>query len=512
MRPQRSILANSAVIFICRITLAAAGIIAVPYMINYLGIAGYGSWEAIYSVAAFCLVMSQGVLGTTLVWRMSNAYGQNDVSYIRRLIRIGSGVPYSLLLSVLPIVWFLRRPIIRWLNFPEPLVDAARIIFPLIVGLMILNGFSEIMGAVNTAFQRAGETTLVQTAARIVFYVIAIICLGFGAGIWGMAVGFAFFVSFGFIGMFLTARRHCRGIHLIPVLAVRDEVRPLLRYASWLTVGTVTLAFRSHLVKILLSSLASAQWVGYFSMANMLALAVTETCSFFYTPIVSAVGATHSGGNWDEVKSIYTNMTILIALAVGIVGILILGFYDRILILWMGRAMPQLVPILFILVVGNALAVIMTGAGTAVCRGIGKVYIETRYVVISLLLNAILAVILIIWLGALGAVAAASLSWVLSSAYFLTLMHRRVDLPVRSTLFGLLGGAAAVITVILTRAALSFIAAPTTRLGALRDILVVGALAVAFYFAIMFINPVLRDIVRKSIYGLHKKDPSTAEL
>ena len=54
------------------------------------------------------------------------------------------------------------------------------------------------------------------------------------------------------------------------------------------------------------------------SIANMLALTITETCSFFYTPIVSAVGATHGGGNWEDVENIYTNMTTIIALAVGI--------------------------------------------------------------------------------------------------------------------------------------------------------------------------------------------------
>ena len=60
---------------------------------------------------------------------------------------------------------------------------------------------------------------------------------------------------------------------------------------------------------------------------------------------------------------------------------------------------PEAAPIPSPLLGGNTVAVILTGPGTALCKGIGRVGIETVYVMINLTLNLTLTVLLVIWVG-----------------------------------------------------------------------------------------------------------------
>ena len=61
--------------------------------------------------------------------------------------------------------------------------------------------------------------------------------------------------------------------------------------------------------------------------------------------------------------------------------VLVASTYDRLLMIWIGQSIPQVGPILFILLAGNIIAIALTGVGTSLCRGMGKVSIETSYIV-----------------------------------------------------------------------------------------------------------------------------------
>ena len=491
---QRQILINSAAIVICRVSLALVNILAVPFIIKYLGISGFGSWETIYSVAAIFMVLAQGLLGTTMNWRMSISYGQGNIAYIRRLARIASIVPYFLLLLVGPIIWLFRNPLIHWLNLPEAMTSPALIIFPAVVGFMLLYGLFEIWGAVLTAFQQAGLTAVLQTGARIMYYFGAVAGLMMGARLWGLFIAFALSIILSLAGTYLAARHKCSRLSLLPVFPSRDESRSLLRYASLMIVGTAAWAVRTCLIKILLAALESAEWVGFFSIASLLAVAVYEACSFFLMPTIAAVGALYGQNDWGGIKKIYGNMMVIIAFFSGMSCILVLGFYDRIMIFWMGRLIPQVVPILILLVIGNTIAVILTGAGTAVCRGIGRVEIETRYMLLGLVLNALLIILLMTKMGGIGIVIAGSLSWALSAVYFQFILHRKLDLPFSASLGGASSLPVVAFIIIGARLLLSRIPLPTRRLTALRDIFIFGTMALVGYFCLMLINPTFRQL------------------
>ena len=104
-------------------------------------------------------------------------------------------------------------------------------------------------------------------------------------------------------------------------------------------------------------------------------------------------------------------MGAVFPVAAGLVSVLVLSLYDRLTVFWLGRSVPGIAPILFLVVAGNAIAVILTGSGTSICKGVGKLEIETIYVVTGLILNIILTITLVLAVGAIGTVIASTVSW-----------------------------------------------------------------------------------------------------
>ena len=68
----------------------------------------------------------------------------------------------------------------------------------------------------------------------------------------------------------------------------------------------------------------------------------------------------------------------------------------------------------------------LTGPGTAICRGVGRVGIETTYLAFNLILNLVLTVSLVLIIGPIGTAVATGTTWAVSSILFLFVLHRNL--------------------------------------------------------------------------------------
>jgi O-antigen/teichoic acid export membrane protein len=189
------------------------------------------------------------------------------------------------------------------------------------------------------------------------------------------------------------------------------------------------MALRDSTDKFVLASVGSTIWTAWFGLASRLASLTLMVCSFFYVPLISAVAALNARNDWAGVSRLYTNTMILMPFLAGAFVVLVASTYDRLLMMWIGQSVPQVGPILFILLAGNIISIALTGVGTSLCKGIGKVSIETTYIIICVVANVVLKLTLIPWLGPIGTVLASAASWALGSIVFVILMHRAVKLP-----------------------------------------------------------------------------------
>lgn len=482
-----SLLTNSLHILLGRIITTTVSLISVPIVVEKLDIIGYGTWESIIAVSVMATVFQSTISGT-LLWKISAAYGMEDWESVRKYV--GTGLFFSLLFFsvVTPLAWLWNGALIHLFQVPSQFRDTALIVLPCVVGLMVLGSVNEVIATLIQGFQRAGVVTLIKAASLTSNNVAVIVGLFFGLGFWSLLIGFV--VGFVIDGacLFLAARSIFSGFSLAPCLPRHAILSGTGAYAGFMLLGTVSMALRDQVDKIILSSVASPVWTGYYGIATRLGSLLLMICSFIYLPTLAAAGAMQSRGDGQGVRRLYTDVMTVMAVIVGLFSALLSGLYDRLIIFWVGKPIPEVGIILYFIIAGNVVAILLAGTGSCICKGIGIVGIETIYIIVGLVLNVILKVIMVPWMGALGTVISSAGSWALASALFIVLLHKQTDFPLAATIRGikglLIGGACA----FCGRWLSNLIPLEVTRLGALGSMAGLSTVITTLFFGLMIVS------------------------
>ena len=492
---------NSGLIMGCRVVTASTSLLAVPFMVSKLGIDGYGTWEAIMAISMICSIFQQSVIGT-LLWKVSQAHGVSDHVTIKRMMRLGATAIILIAILITPIVWNLSTGLAHFFHVPKRFVPESITVIPFVVGATILFGLNDVMGTSISGSQRTGTVTIIQAISLVVNYLTAITCILQGFGLKGLMIGM---MTGAIVSSFFYAyqsNKICHGLSLIPALPTLEELSQMIRYAGLLFIGFSSTALRDQTDKLVLARYATQTWVGNDGIAGRLAALVMETARFFYFPLLTAVGAMHAADNWEGVQRIYANMITLVGLIAGSVTIIVAGLHERVVMLWMGKPYPQTGIMILILLTGNAFAVILTGPGTAICRAIGKVWVETSYVIINLVGNILLTIALVSWLGPIGTVIASGSTWAVSAVAFTYFLGRVVDLPQAATSNARRFMALVVACSALTYYVSSVLPPSHNRLQALGSLAILGFLSTTIYVGLAMLTGLvpkgsLRKLVRR---------------
>ncbi len=500
---RRQLYVNSGLLGLSRFLSTCTSLVTVPVVLTRLGMSGYGTWESMMAIAALITVFQTTISGT-LIWKMSTAYGSSDSSQIHRLMGIGLGSVFTMFALISPLSWLLRYQLVAVANPPTQYRDAALLVIPILISQTTLGACGETFAAVLIAHQRAGISTLIQTAALMANSLFMVVGLMRGWQLWSLLLGNTVGVAAAIAGQYFAVVAMSGFVSVRPVLPNRAEAMPLFKYASFLALGLVSSALRDQTDKLVLASVGSTVWTAWFGLASRLANLTLVVCSFFYVPLVSAVAALAARGDWAGVRRLYADTMLGMPYLAGCFVVLMACTYDRVLMLWIGRSVPEVGPILFILLAGNITAVALTGVGSSLCKGIGKVSIETTYIIICVVANVVLKFILTPWLGPIGAVLSSATSWTLGSVVFLILLHRSVDLP-RTAYRAAAMLPVMFVTVLMIRSVAGSVPATTTRLGSAVAASGIGLTSIALFTALLIVGRILPwEIVRgfgRSLYS-----------
>ncbi len=429
---RRGLFKNSAIMMACRASSMVVSLITVPFIIAKLGLAGYGTWEVTLSISVITTIF-QTALGNTLLWRISFAYGSGDEQEIRRLPRLGIGFTLVLFAFSFPTLFTFRHQLIHLFHVPAAFQAPALVILPCIVGIAVLGGINESLAAVIRGSQETGFVSVVLTLAGFLNAGVVIVGLFLGCGLWSLLAGYAVAAVATGAGNFLCASWLYGWFNILPAVPSRADIHALRRYFGFVSIGSLSILLRGETDKLILAGFASPAWVGVYAIASRMSSLVMECSNFFYYPTIAASGAMNGRGDWSGIRHLYETMCAVFPVAAGLVSVLVLSLYDRLSVAWLGRSVPGLAIVLFLVISGNTLAVVLTGSGTSILKGIGKMETETTYVVVSLILNIVLTVVLVATIGAIGTVIASTVSWGIGAGLFVWLMHRRFDFPLQGT-------------------------------------------------------------------------------
>jgi O-antigen/teichoic acid export membrane protein len=484
-------LKNSLGILSSRLISIAVSLVSVPVVISYLGIAGYGVWESIIAVSVICNV-AQTTISGTLLWKFSGAFGSGDHAAALYYVRIGVFASLALSCLLTPIAWCGRQFLVHLFHVPAEFRSSAAVILPLVVALMVLATVTEVIGALLSGFQRAGIVNLVQSVSGACNYGVVIIGLLTGLGFWSLLLGFVtgFLVSLGVL--YGIARSVCGPVSLVPRVPSLTLLRSLKGYSGFMLLHSAVGAFRDPTDRIVLASVASPIWTGYFAIAARLAQLVWMACQFLYVPVIAASGALAARSDWIGLRRLYTDTSTMLSVMVGFISVTIAALHDQLFLVWLGHSVPQAVPILYLLLLGSTVGIVLTGVGTAMCKGIGIVRMEAICIAVGLLINLVLKFAFIQCFGPIGTVVASAASMALSALLFLFLMHKRLpELPWRLSSLSIKTLLAALCSIAVLRFLLPSSQSASGRAGALLALCTMIPCVAAIYFPFLIVFRVI---------------------
>lgn len=419
---------NSACIASSRVMMAVLTLLAMPVLISRLGLAGYGVWEIILTITGFSMLW-QGPMSGALLWAASNAYGAGDHTRLRELVQIGVFANLVLTSLLLLPILLSRNLLVSLFHVPMPQQSQVAVILPAVLASTLASGIGDSYAAAIDGCQRMGLTALVRAGAYSVGTAVSLVGVLTGHGLYSLAVGQWSTAIAACVSLNLLARRICPWVRFGVRPPGRQDARRLVSYSALLFVGYVSAVFRDQTDKLVLAAFAKPVWVGYYTIAARLTSLVLELCKFVYGPTVTLAGALHAKADVLGLKALYSAVMAWLPAALGAGVLFIGGLHRQLVVLWFGRHIPEVTPIVLLLLAGNAAAAMLTGAGTAICRGIGRVSLETRYVIVGLVCNIVLTIVLVSTTGAMGTVWASAISWAGSSLYFAHRVPARLGFP-----------------------------------------------------------------------------------
>lgn len=396
----------------------------IPYLVRQFGSDGFGFWSLLLILLA-TLTTLDGGLGASLVrfFGLLGARGERDD--VTRLLLAATLVfvvlgGIVLLLSLVGAPWVVAR-----LDMDESLrteaVRALRWLGPLVV--LALSGNAVV--ALLQAHGRFGALVFTSMASSIgyVVGVVAFTRIGLDALIIGLAMRYIIIIVVGLAA----ARSHLRIRRpLLPSSSTRREV---IAYSSRMQASALTTFFNSEIDALVISALLPVRYVGMYAAGAQAASALRSLPLFAFPPILMAMTKAYSLDGQDGAVREFVNAQrrwLPAVLAYGAVATCSVGFG---VYMWLGDEYRTAGVIAAILMAGFTVHVALTGVRTCFVRSIGRPGLETRYSLLSMIVNLMLTVPFALLFDAVGVVAATSLALSGASVYFVRLCARVAPLP-----------------------------------------------------------------------------------
>ncbi|WP_291270415.1 oligosaccharide flippase family protein [Geothrix sp.] len=503
-----AVINNGAIIFASRLVVFASAFLSIRLLVKHLGISGYGTWEILAAMVASCTILTGPLVGT-LLWKLSGAFGRGDWEGANRYIGIAFFIVICIFIIIsIPAIW--GRD---WIADRFHLDSGIRTIFarvmPSLIFLALVGGINEVLATIVDSNQKMGTTTMIRTVNQLIFYVISIAMIILKFGLWSLFFGHLAMLVLNFISFMIFSKKYFPQLKCTLVFPTYTEFVELKNYYLLLAFGYLAAALRDQTDKLVLGVFASAEFVGIYAIASRIAALVTEASTFVFGPSISAAGSKHARGDVEGLQRLYMDLMLVVPLFAGLLALWVITVHRAFIYAWLGRSVPEATPLIVFMTCTYLFVVALTAAGASMCRGIGRVELESKYVAVGLVLNVIMTILGLAKFGAIATVYASGISWMIGAVYFLFIIHQENLLPLAGT-----WRAVRALTLWLFLMGLALLVAwlvpiPLSRWGATSRLLWLTGAGISIWGLGLAITMLLDSRVRKDMLGyiavLHRK-------
>lgn len=375
-----------------------ASFLAVPIMLQYLGIERYGVWSTLLTILSWIVFFDLGI-GNGLRNGVATALAENKLDDAANISASG----YTIIGVISAILWIITFVSIKYVNWQVVFNSSAipemelRLAVQIAAFFVVLNLWVGLVSALIGSVQKTAVIALQQMLVTIFVLLLVLLLIrivqpaltymAFGYGFAVFIVNITLSVWFFRVYPFLRPRLYINKKASIPLLSL--GLRFLVLQITVLVIFTTD--------KILITHLLGPEHVAKYDVVYKLFSVVTVAYGIISAPLWSAYTDAFSRNDMAWIKSMLAKQ--LYIFAGGALVVVCLGLLTRpVLVLWLGDDLG-VTGILIVSMAALTLITVWNNIFAIFVNGIGKLKVQVITAVIGAVINIPLSIFFVSYVG-----------------------------------------------------------------------------------------------------------------
>ena len=403
--------ANIAASTINVVVVVGASLVAVPLLIDRLGIAGYGLWTLAQTVILYVTTVELG-FGPALA-RFTSVHA-DDPDRPRQVLVAALALYTAVGLVVVLLCHLLAEPLVGLFSIPPGMEDDAVATVGLVGWVSLVALLAGALGHILYGLERFGAFTWTNVVGSATFLVAIFVLMRDGGRLQDAA--YATLAQWGVVA--LLRLWPLRGVVFSRGSRVpgRALMRDLIGFSARLQAAVLANLLNTQTDRVVVGAVSSAKTVGFVSIGTQVADASRALTAAALNPMISRMAVTYGSKGEQALDDLLAQQRRL--WTVGLIGgiAVAVGATRPAIEAWLGSGYDQAALYAAILIAAYGIGQ-LPGPAFAYLRARGTPGLEGKFGVITVAANLVGTIVLAVTVGATGVVVATLMAYVFATTW-----------------------------------------------------------------------------------------------
>jgi O-antigen/teichoic acid export membrane protein len=379
---------------LARLVNMVRGVVLVPFLLYHLGMEAYGIWTTIFILVSYVGVTTLG-LSNVYVKYAAEFHARREYDKANSLLSTGLAITVPLCSAIFLGFLFGWKWYSPWLHLPPAHAvdgkEAVLIVLGIFLAAISLNGFGDILAGT----QQIAATQWFLIMGILAEFAAILLLVGAGRGIRGLAEAYLIRILFTDGLTIWWTWKKLKWLRISPRLVRRESIRYVLHFGGVVQFQSMLSIFLASVERVAGLIFVGAAAAGLLDVAKKWPTSFSTVPMAFFAALLPAASHVDAASDKSErlhnLRTLYLSSSRYSNLCTSAFVALFSFFAGPVLHVWLGAQFPVHQRVIALFVVFN-LAMqfhMLTGPGTSMFRGMGRVYEEFTYSIPNLILLGI---------------------------------------------------------------------------------------------------------------------------
>jgi O-antigen/teichoic acid export membrane protein len=379
---------------VARVVNMARGVCLVPFLLAHIGLEAYGIWTTIFILVSYVGLTTMGVSNVYIKY-VAEFTARREYDKANALLSTGLAVTIPLCAAVFTALYLGWNLLAPWLHLPPAHASDGKEAVLIVLGVFLSSIAFNAFGDMLTGTQQIASTQVFLTISILAEFALIVWLVGQGRGIRGLAEAY---LARTIINDGLTwwwAHRTIQWLRLSPRRVERECLRYVVHFGGLVQLQSILAIFQASVERLAALSFIGASAAGLLDVAKKWPTSVSSIPTAFFAallPAASHVDAASERSAWlRNLQDLYLRAARHSNLCTAAFSSIMALWALPILHVWLGPALPMrdsLIPLFVVFSIAMQFHM-LTGPGTSIFRGMGRVYEEFNYSIPNILMLAV---------------------------------------------------------------------------------------------------------------------------